>query len=111
MLSVIRHDVDFAFRFGGDEFAMIVFASYPYACEKSRQVLGMMDGKVSIGISSLDEQSPDNLTLEAFILRADQALYEAKNRGRGRVVVDFCPLPDSCECAFPCPNLNVACHD
>jgi len=38
--EIIREDVDFAFRFGGDEFAVVLFADYRLACEKARQVLG-----------------------------------------------------------------------
>lgn len=110
MVSVIRNDVDFAFRFGGDEFAMIVFAAYPYACAKARQVLSMMDNKVSIGISAIDMKTPDTLTLEEFIHHADDALYEAKHRGRGRVVVDLCPLPDCSECGSSCQEMDDPRH-
>lgn len=108
MQSVIRKDVDFAFRFGGDEFAMLIFADYPYACDKARQVLAIMDNKVSIGVSAIHAQTPDSLTLEEFIHRADNALYEAKHRGRGRVVVDMCPAADATDCASPCPELSAA---
>jgi diguanylate cyclase (GGDEF)-like protein len=109
--SVIREDVDFAFRFGGDEFAMVIFADYPLACDKAQQVLQLMDGKVSIGITAINPDTPDGLTLESFIHRADSALYEAKHRGRGRTIVDICLSPKSGECLFPChkvraPNYN-----
>ena len=102
--SVIREDVDFAFRFGGDEFAMVIFADHPLACDKAQQVLQLMDGKVSIGITAINPDTPDGLSLEAFIHRADSALYEAKHRGRGRAVVDICMSPESGECIFPCPK-------
>lgn len=102
MLSVIRNDVDFAIRFGGDEFAIILFADYPYACAKARQVLGMMENRVSIGISTIRADTPAGLTLDQFIHRADDALYEAKHRGRGRVVVANCPLDDSSGCESYC---------
>ena len=88
MRSVIRQEVDFAFRFGGDEFAIIIYAAHTFASKKAEQVLAMMDNKVSIGISAIDQTTPSNLTLEEFIHRADDALYEAKHQGRGRVVVD-----------------------
>jgi diguanylate cyclase (GGDEF)-like protein len=110
--SAIREDVDFAFRFGGDEFAMVIFADYPQACNKATHVLRLMEGKVSIGISTITPNTPDALTLEEFILHADNALYEAKHSGRGRAVVDLCPMPDSSNCQFPCPNsIAGSAHD
>lgn len=102
----IRVDVDFAFRFGGDEFAMVIFADYRLACDKAAQVLRSMENKVSIGITAINPDTPDGLGLEAFIHRADNALYEAKRRGRGRAVVDLCPLPDNSNCQFPCQQTS-----
>lgn len=101
--SVIREDVDYAFRFGGDEFAMLIFAEHHLGCDKSRQVLRLMDNKVSIGITAINATTPDTLTLEEFIRKADRALYRAKHGGRGRAVVDLCTSPDSTHCPFPCP--------
>jgi diguanylate cyclase (GGDEF)-like protein len=46
---------------------------------------------VSIGVSGLDKETVDNLSL---INRADKALYGAKQQGRNRVV-DFDSLTDS----------------
>lgn len=102
LLNVIREDVDFAFRFGGDEFAVIIFADYPHACNKSRQVLEMMGRKVSIGITSINWNTPNDLTLKEFIRRADNALYEAKRRGRGQSIVDLCDSQLNGKCEFPC---------
>jgi diguanylate cyclase (GGDEF)-like protein len=102
--SAIREDVDFAFRFGGDEFAMVIFADHRLACHKATQVLSLMENKVSIGITAINPDTPDGLSLEEFIRRADNALYEAKRSGRGRTVVELCPLPDGSNCRFPCPN-------
>ncbi|MDP2155596.1 MAG: GGDEF domain-containing protein [Sulfuricella sp.] len=106
LCCAIRVDVDFAFRFGGDEFAMVIFADYPQACNKATQVLRLMETKVSIGISTINPNTPDSLTVEEFIHHADSALYEAKNSGRGRAVVDLCALPDSGNCQFPCPHTS-----
>ena len=111
LISVIREDVDFAFRIGGDEFAMVLFADYPQACNKATQVLRLMETKVSIGISTINPSTPDSLTVEEFILHADSALYEAKNSGRGRAVVDLCSTPDSGNCQFPCLKLANSSHD
>lgn len=106
--SVIREDVDFAFRFGGDEFAMVIFADYPLACDKAQQVLQLMANKVSIGVTAISPDTPDGLTLETFIHRADSALYEAKHRGRGRVMVDICKSAERGECFFPCPTKELS---
>lgn len=102
LLNVIREDVDFAFRFGGDEFAVIIFADYPHACNKSRQVLEMMENRVSIGITSINRNTPDGLSLQEFIRHADNALYEAKRRGRGLSIVDLCDSQLDGKCEFPC---------
>ena len=104
--EVIRENVDSAFRFGGDEFAVVIFADYPLACDKARQVLKMMDNKVSIGVASINRDTPDDLTLEEFIRRADKALYEAKHRGRGQSVIDACKSWLSGTCELPCPELE-----
>ncbi len=100
--SVIREDVDCAFRFGGDEFAMMIYADHRTACLKARQVLQRMDTRVSIGIATIDQRTPDDVTLEDFIHQADIALYDAKHRGRGRVVVGPCGKSDTHVCAARC---------
>ena len=51
--SILREDVDFSFRFGGDEFAVVIYADHPMACDKAQQVLQMMENKVSIGITAI----------------------------------------------------------
>lgn len=110
MRSVIREDVDFTFRFGGDEFAMMIFAGHEMACDKARKVLELMGNKVSIGVTAIEAETPDNLVLEDFIRQADDALYEAKRRGRGRVVVAPCLEPDNQCCGSPCPKITGSCQ-
>lgn len=111
LTHVIREDVDFAFRIGGDEFAMILFADHPLACNKATQILRLMENKVSIGISTINPSTPNGFTVEEFIRHADNALYEAKRSGRGRAVVELCALPDSSNCQFPCPHTAQSTHD
>lgn len=82
----IRADVDLAFRFGGDEFALLIFAEVEIARQKSLHILCRMDNKVSIGIASISSKSGHDASAQDFIHRADDALYEAKRNGRGRVV-------------------------
>lgn len=104
--SIIREDVDLAFRFGGDEFAVVLFADYPLACSKARHVLESMSNKVSIGITTIDQHTSDTLTLEVFIRQADNALYEAKRRGRGQVVSHCCVgmTVNNRRCNVPCAD-------
>ncbi len=105
--SVIREDVDCAFRFGGDEFALMIYADHRTACDRARQVIQQMDGKVSIGISTVDRETPDGVTLEDFIHQADIALYDAKHRGRGRAVVGRCGRGDTQDCGACCAAKEV----
>lgn len=100
--GAIREDVDCAFRFGGDEFAMLIYSDYVTACERARQVLAQMEGRVSIGIAAIDPHTRDDLTLEDFIHQADSALYDAKHRGRGRAVVGGCARVDTQLCVSNC---------
>lgn len=102
--KAIREDVDFAFRFGGDEFAVVIYADYPQACSKAKQVLQMMDGKVSIGVATINQETDDALSVDAFIRRADDALYEAKRQGRGRAKIAQCvtsQLTGNCDPCCP----------
>lgn len=104
--EIIREDVDFAFRFGGDEFAVMLFSHHAIACEKANLVLRLMEGKVSIGIATIDSHTPDSLKLEEFIHRADDALYAAKRQGRGQAVIATCASQASGKCRTPCPEMG-----
>ncbi len=90
-------DSDFICRYGGEEFAVIlphtqpekarmvcerfreIVAGHPFTCDSSEFAMTISIGMASY--SSGTDQSP----LE-FVGMADQALYEAKNAGRNRVV-------------------------
>ncbi|HEX5364841.1 MAG TPA: GGDEF domain-containing protein [Gallionella sp.] len=104
--EIIREDVDFAFRFGGDEFAVMLFANHAVACEKANLVLRLMENKVSIGIATIDRHTPDSQKLEEFIHRADDALYAAKRGGRGRAIIATCASQASGKCCSPCPEMD-----
>jgi diguanylate cyclase (GGDEF)-like protein len=103
--NIIREDVDLAFRFGGDEFAVVLFADYPLACDKARQLLKSMEEKVSVGIATINQDTQNDLTLEEFIRRADNALYEAKHRGRGMIMSHYCISQSKHHCQFPCAEM------
>jgi diguanylate cyclase (GGDEF)-like protein len=83
MRQFTRKDVDHVCRMGGDEFAIILFSDTNIASRAAEKILQHMDGKVSIGISRL--RSDD--TVETLVSRTDEALYKAKERGRGQVVI------------------------
>jgi diguanylate cyclase (GGDEF)-like protein len=93
----IRRPADLAARYGGEEFAVVL----PHTDANGAQVIAehirssvenlpRVAGDerpitVSIGLSTWDKRS--RLSLEALLLSADQALYEAKHTGRNRTVV------------------------
>lgn len=90
LLSIIRQDVDFVFRFGGDEFAVLLFANKDVARTKALALLAKMNNKVSIGVVSISSEHNDCTDVRDFIKRADDALYQAKHAGRGRAVLTMC---------------------
>ena len=81
--SSARQHVDFTCRIGGDEFAIILFSDMPVATRIAGGVLVRMEARTSIGIAQMRTDD----TVDSLIARADAALYEAKNTGRGRYVV------------------------
>lgn len=92
----IRRPADLAARYGGEEFAVVlpvtdakgawVIAEHIRSgIEHLPRVAGDAQPiTVSIGMSTWDKRS--RLSLEALLLSADQALYEAKHTGRNRIV-------------------------
>jgi diguanylate cyclase (GGDEF)-like protein len=83
-------DTDLAARFGGDEFVILMPLSDPEAAraaaERIRRAVheeaAATNLTVSIGVAST---RGEQASLEELMARADQALYEAKRRGRDRV--------------------------
>lgn len=102
MLDAIRTDVDMAFRTGGDEFAMLLFAEGATSCKRALEVLKAMNNKVSVGIATFSSEARQFETIQDFIRCADDALYQAKRSGRGRVVVSSCQNEGFVGCAEYC---------
>ncbi|MCW8830652.1 MAG: diguanylate cyclase [Gammaproteobacteria bacterium] len=83
MNDACRTEVDYCCRLGGDEFAIIIFSNASMSERIAKNILKSMDMNVSIGIAQM---LPDD-TVKTFSERCDQALYEAKENGRGQVAV------------------------
>lgn len=89
--ATIRKGSDLAFRYGGDEFVVLLPET---DLSRARRVAGRIrkgvrnvkiaDVSVSVGLAGYrGEASPEEL-----VRRADRAMYKAKERGKNRVVVD-----------------------
>ncbi|ASV36804.1 deoxyribonuclease [Pseudomonas sp. NS1(2017)] len=92
----IRRPADLAARYGGEEFAVVLPVTDAQGAwviaehiRSGIEHLPRVGGDkqpitVSIGMSTWDKRSRQSL--EALLLSADQALYEAKHTGRNRIV-------------------------
>ena len=91
--SVASRADDLVARLGGDEFVVVLRCDRPralWAAEAVRTAVAAIDvlaggpPSVSVGVAVMPD---DGSTVEALLAASDAALYEAKSRGRGRVVV------------------------
>jgi diguanylate cyclase (GGDEF)-like protein len=79
---------DYVFRYGGEEFLVLLpqtdLATACDAAERLRKSVESVSGvTISLGVSTYRETMQDD---EELIRAADTALYQAKQRGRNRVV-------------------------
>ena len=84
----IRHNVDSGYRYGGDEFTVLLIgASIDQAMTIAERIRSSIEQvkshhiTVSIGLS----EYRDYFDLEGFVKSADEAMYSAKNSGGNRV--------------------------
>ncbi len=86
-------DNDAIFRYGGEEFLILVsFTEIPQLIQYAERLRSSVENTeiiehkitISIGVSLID----DKQDLKQHILRADAALYKAKQAGRNRVIVN-----------------------
>ncbi len=104
LVSSTRRYVDLPFRYGGDEFALLIPHCATQAAQKAANRIcqrfaeeDFSPASLSIGLAQFIRHEPENplrLDVDDLIRRADEALYEAKRQGGNRVVVDFtnpCP--------------------
>lgn len=94
----LRRELDVPCRYGGEEYAAILpstdLDSAAEVAERLRQVCAEHDFpgpngplKVTLSAGVAVSTSPDVLTFDELVGRADEALYRAKFAGRNRVVV------------------------
>ncbi len=82
---------DLAFRIGGDEFALLLPATTESVAgavvERLRQKAERLLGGVTLSVGVVGALGGNRLDMDSLREEADMALYEAKRRGRNRVVL------------------------
>jgi diguanylate cyclase (GGDEF)-like protein len=93
----IRENVDWSFRYGGDEFCVILTqVSKDQAKKTTERLIQSFNEKklpltgLSIGLAQFKRHKDAKWTddIADLVKRSDAALYKAKENGRNRVVVD-----------------------
>ncbi|HKK55670.1 GGDEF domain-containing protein [Marinobacter sp.] len=100
MRTVFKRQTDFLGRYGGEEFVAVTIGDSPAESRlQAEEVLALWQEMaipsenspsgdfLSCSIGVCQGSAADFDSLEDMILAADQALYQAKNMGRGRFVV------------------------
>jgi diguanylate cyclase (GGDEF)-like protein/PAS domain S-box-containing protein len=91
IMDCTREHVDYTFRYGGDEFTIILTETTPEqafeVAERIKQLLPISLDDASLTLSIGLSEFADSTTLEAFIHSADQAMYAAKKSGGNRIAI------------------------
>ena len=86
-----REHVDYTFRYGGDEFTVILTETIPKqaleVAERIRQQLPRSLKEITLTLSIGLTEFDTSLTLEQFINSADKAMYDAKKAGGNCIAV------------------------
>lgn len=90
-----REKVDQAFRYGGDEFVVLLpHTDVEGALKVARRILlafrdqGFEPSSLSIGIARLIPRESVRQSADDLVRRADEAMYRAKNSGGNQIEVD-----------------------
>ncbi len=88
--SCIREDIDSGYRYGGDEFVVMLpdtnkSQANVVAQRIRKQYMSFKFGNTDLSIGVTEAEAGDNE--ESIVKRADDAMYKRKRRGRGTVPV------------------------
>ena len=90
IFSKVTRKTDLVARYGGEEFVILVpDADLEQASKKAESIRLIVQNKTPVTISSgVASYKRGGDTKEKLLLRADQALYQAKHSGRNRICVN-----------------------
>jgi diguanylate cyclase (GGDEF)-like protein len=101
--EALRRPSDFAARWGGEEFIVLLPNTDQKGAldvaEHLRKLIEELDipapddliTKVTLSVGIKTQTQDPDCTIDKFLMDADEALYEAKNTGRNRICVYKCP--------------------
>jgi len=89
LLVSSTRDNDMVFRYGGEEFAVILSQTDQFSAQKvGERLLGIVRGRLPITMSMGLATFPLNAQIKSeLVIRADKALYRAKKTGKNRLCV------------------------
>ncbi|WP_072909891.1 diguanylate cyclase [Malonomonas rubra] len=98
-LRLLAREYDILCRYGGEEFLVLLPETaledaikaaerYRQQMEKTPFVLGKQKLHITVSIGVTEAHPVEHETRDSFIGRADKALYQAKQEGRNKVVID-----------------------